>query len=91
LRDSVRHYAGGGGRSRFGALHPTEPIAETFLNLDKSYPNQIFTAVIFGSDRPKFSTPETTLQGKRVCVTGTIQLYRGAPEIILRDPTQISE
>ena len=25
----------------------------TFLNLDKSYPNQPFTAVIFGNDRSK--------------------------------------
>jgi hypothetical protein len=61
----------------------------TFLNLDKPYPNQIFTAVIFGSDRGKFGEPETTLQGKRICVTGTIRLYRGAPEIILNDPKQL--
>jgi DNA/RNA endonuclease YhcR with UshA esterase domain len=61
----------------------------TFLNLDKPYPNQIFTAVIFGSDRAKFGEPETTLQGKRICVTGTIRLYRGKPEIILNDPKQL--
>jgi hypothetical protein len=49
----------------------------TLLNLGKAYPSQIFTAVIFGEDRAKFGEPEKTLQGKRICVTGTIRLYRG--------------
>ncbi len=30
----------------------------TFLNLDKPYPEQIFTVVIWGDDRPKFGRPE---------------------------------
>src|SRR5579884_1444023 len=30
----------------------------TFLNLNEPYPNQIFTIVIWGSDRPKFGDPE---------------------------------
>jgi hypothetical protein len=30
----------------------------TFLNLDKPYPNQIFTIVIWGSDREKFGNAE---------------------------------
>src|SRR5215470_11859544 len=47
----------------------------TFLNLDRPYPNQVFTAVIWGSDRAKFGAPEASLQGKRICVTGVIQLY----------------
>jgi DNA/RNA endonuclease YhcR with UshA esterase domain len=63
----------------------------TFLNLGKAYPNQVFTAVIFGSDRGKFGTPEISFQGKRVCVTGEIRSYRGKPEIILQDPKQLSE
>jgi DNA/RNA endonuclease YhcR with UshA esterase domain len=63
----------------------------TFLNLGKAYPAQIFTAVIFGSDRAKFSEPEKTLQGKSICVTGTVRLYRGKPEVILTDPDQLKE
>lgn len=63
----------------------------TFLNLDKPYPNQIFTAVIWGGDRPKFGEPEITFEGKRVCVTGAIELYREKPEIILHDPSQLTE
>ena len=63
----------------------------TFLDLDKPYPGQIFTAVIWGEDRAKFGAPEASFQGKRICVSGAIQLYRGAPEIIVRDPGQIRE
>ena len=61
----------------------------TFLNFDLSYPRQIFSVVIWGSDRPKFGTPETTLMGKRTCATGTIQSFRGKAEIIAADPRQL--
>jgi hypothetical protein len=61
----------------------------TFLNLGKPYPDQVFTAVVWGKDRGKFGTPET-LRGKEVCVTGGIKLYHGKAEIILSDPKQLS-
>ena len=62
----------------------------TFLNLDKPYPETIFTVVIWGSDRGKFAAPpEKALMGKTVRVTGKITAYRGAPEIVVHDPTQI--
>jgi len=61
----------------------------TFLNLDKPYPNAIFTAVIWEADRPKFGQPETELKDKRICVTGKIEEYRGGPEIILRGRGQL--
>src|SRR5262245_10073049 len=61
-----------------------------FLNLDRAYPDQIFTILISGIDRPKFkAAPEDVFQGKRVCVTGDIQSYRGKPEIIVSEPSQI--
>jgi hypothetical protein len=63
----------------------------TFLNLDKAYPNQTFTAVIWGSDRTKFGTPESGLLGKQVCATGMIQLFRGRPEVVLHDPSQLTQ
>lgn len=31
----------------------------TFLNFDQPYPDQVFTLVIWGSDRSKFGEPET--------------------------------
>ena len=61
----------------------------TFLNLDKPYPNAIFTAVIWEADRPKFGQPETELKDKRICVTGKIEEHRGTPEITLRDRSQL--
>jgi hypothetical protein len=61
----------------------------TFLNLEKPYPNQIFTVVIWGSNRTKFKTPEEDYKDKKICVTGKITAYDGLPEIIADDPKQI--
>ncbi|ADC89777.1 nucleic acid binding OB-fold tRNA/helicase-type [Thermocrinis albus DSM 14484] len=62
----------------------------TFLNLDRPYPNHIFTVVIWGKDRHKFShPPESYYKGKRICVEGLIDSYRGVPQIVVRDPSQI--
>lgn len=62
----------------------------TFLNLDRPYPDHIFTVLIWGADRSKFGTPERDYQGKRICVRGVIKLYRGKPEIIASEPSQIT-
>ena len=61
----------------------------TFINLDKPYPNQIFTLLIWGSDRPKFGDPEEAYRSKHICVTGKISDYKGVPEIIAYEPSQI--
>jgi hypothetical protein len=61
----------------------------TFLNLDAPYPKEIFTILIWGSDRPQFGRPEETYRDKDVCVTGKITSYRGVPEIVASDPSQI--
>jgi len=61
----------------------------TFLNLDKPYPNQVFTVVIWGSNRSKFKAPEEDYKDKKVCVTGKITAYDGLPEIVAADPKQI--
>ena len=62
----------------------------TFLNLDEPYPAQLFTILIWGSDRSKFGTPEASLLGKRVCATGRIEGYKGKPEIVVGDPKQLT-
>src|SRR5271157_1115535 len=54
----------------------------TFINLDKPYPDQIFTVLIWGSDRPKFGDPEEAYRSKHICVTGKISDYKGVPEIV---------
>jgi hypothetical protein len=61
----------------------------TFLNLDKPYPNQVFTIVIWGNNRSKFGAPEHDYKGKRICVTGKITAYAGLPEIVVDEPKQI--
>ncbi|HKM70436.1 MAG TPA: hypothetical protein VJX94_10325 [Stellaceae bacterium] len=63
----------------------------TLLDLGKSYPHAVFTAVIYGGARSEFGTPETSLRGKRICVTGQISDYRGKPEIVLTDPSQLTQ
>ena len=61
----------------------------TFINLDKPYPNQIFTVLIWGSDRPKFGDPEEAYRSKRICVTGKVSDYKGVPEIVAYEPSQV--
>jgi len=62
----------------------------TFLNLDRPYPDQVFTVVIWGADRSKFGQPEIAFSAKQICVTGWIAAYKGRPEIIAKDPVQIT-
>ena len=72
--------------TRYAATTRGKP---TFLNLDKPYPNQIFTVLIWGENRERFGTPEETYRDKQVCVMGKITEYRGAPEIVVSDPHSI--
>jgi hypothetical protein len=62
----------------------------TFLNVGGAYPSQKFSVVIKGSDRDKFkAAPEKMFAGKTICVTGSITMYKGRPEIVVNDPKQI--
>ncbi len=64
----------------------------TFINLNRPYPNQIFTVLIWGSDKGNFpGAPENYYRNKRICVSGKIQQYRGTPEIIVRSASQIKK
>jgi DNA/RNA endonuclease YhcR with UshA esterase domain len=64
----------------------------TFININRPYPNQIFTALIWGADRIKFqNAPENYYRNKNICVSGLVEQYKGTPEIIVRNPNQISE
>jgi DNA/RNA endonuclease YhcR with UshA esterase domain len=63
--------------------------APTFLNLDKPYPDHIFTALIWGDARERFSNPPEMLKGRSICVSGMIKAYHGIAEIIVESPAQI--
>jgi DNA/RNA endonuclease YhcR with UshA esterase domain len=74
----------------FSVIHATNVNREpTFLDYGAKYPNMIFAVVIWGDDLSKFSYSLKTLEGKNICVTGTITLYKGRPEIIIHEPGQI--
>ena len=64
--------------------------APTFLNMGAAYPNSPFSVVIFGSNRPNFKEkPELYYDYKKVCVTGTIKEYKGKPEMIISNESEI--
>ena len=70
--------------------HATSVRGEpTFLDFDKPHPQSPFTVVIWGSDRAAFGQPEVAYKGKRICVTGVVESYKGKPEIVARRPSQI--
>jgi hypothetical protein len=54
----------------------------TFVNLDRAFPNQAFTIVVWGADASAVGDLPTT---GNVCVTGTVAMYRGVPQIVLHD------
>jgi len=63
----------------------------TYINLDKKFPDQEFTIVIFGKNRINFSyEPEKYLYNRKVCVTGKVEEYRGVPQMIIEHENAIS-
>ena len=62
----------------------------TYINLDKKWPETVFTLMVFGKDRINFSyKPEEFLTDKKICVTGKVGEFNGTPQIIATDETQI--
>ncbi len=60
------------------------------LNFGADYPDNTFTAVVFADDASKFKKAEE-YNGKQVCVTGRIQLYKGKAEVVLKEASQLRE
>ena len=61
-----------------------------FLNFERAYPNQCFTAVIFSSDQYRFiQNPEEYYANQMVRIKGEVKEYKGKPEIILKKAEQI--
>ncbi|HBX49942.1 MAG: hypothetical protein A2275_04255 [Bacteroidetes bacterium RIFOXYA12_FULL_35_11] len=62
-----------------------EKSGGTFINLDQKFPNQIFTITIWKKDRVNFKyTPEKELLGRKICVTGLVELNKGVPSMNIR-------
>lgn len=54
----------------------------TFIDLDKSYPSQSFTALVWERDK---ATVGALPSNGQLCVTGIITQYRGRAEIVLHN------
>ena len=65
----------------------------TFLDFGQPYPNEVFSAVIWGGapERAKYPEPPEVFYIRRnLCVTGRIELYGDKPQIVVRQPAQIT-
>ena len=63
----------------------------TYLNLDRPYPNHIFTVIIWGENRSKFPTlPEKASSGKKICVSGTVTSFQEESQMVVTSPSQIT-
>jgi len=62
----------------------------TFLNVGGEYPNSPLTVVIYADQLKNFDfVPADYYKGKIICVSGTIKIYKGKPEIIINTPHSI--
>lgn len=59
----------------------------TLVNLGAAYPDQLMTVVLKGEAKDAY----TGIDGKTVCATGKIVLYKGKPEIVVTDPKMLSK
>lgn len=71
-----------------GVAHVHVASSASFLDIGAAYPNQPFQAVIFPNRASAFGDLNR-YDGKAVDVTGRIRDFKGKPEIILSDPTQL--
>ncbi len=68
----------------------TSRAGNILLNLDKQFPNQIFTVFIKKEFIPNFSyNPELVLKGKKICVTGRIANLDGTPAMYIENEKKI--
>lgn len=61
----------------------------TFVNIGAAYPNSPLTLVIWQDVRDSFNVKPENLDGKNICATGKLELYKGKPEIIIKQEDDI--
>lgn len=63
----------------------------SFINVGGLFPNQLLTIVIFGEARNKlgFDPTDKKYNGGMAVVTGKIELYKGKPQIVVNDRSQL--
>lgn len=61
-----------------------------FLNLDKGFPNQIFTVSIFKDQLINFTyAPQIELMGKTICIEGKVADFNGTPSMVIEHEKSI--
>jgi hypothetical protein len=67
----------------------TSKSGNTFLNVGASYPNQIFTDWIPPASQVSKSPLLSGIEGKRVKITGRIEMYKEKPETRINAASQL--
>src|SRR6516225_6233369 len=67
----------------------TSPLGTTFINFGGEYPKQGFAGFIAAGSPIARDQRLTRIQGKTISITGTIELYKGKPEITVVSTDQI--
>jgi DNA/RNA endonuclease YhcR with UshA esterase domain len=67
----------------------TSKSGNTFLNIGAKYPNQTFTGWIPPASPVNKSPALSDIEGKRVKITGRIEMYKGKPEIRINAASQL--
>jgi hypothetical protein len=67
----------------------TSRKGNTFLDFGGKYPSQTFTGYIPAGSEWAGDNWTASLEGKAIGITGTVELYRGKPEIEVRSKDQI--
>src|SRR6516164_2639559 len=65
------------------------PLGTTFINFGGEYPNQTFAGFIAAGSKIASHKRLTMIRGKTISITGTIELYKGKPEIEVVSADQI--
>ncbi len=69
-------------------IHETSG-GNVLLNFGKPFPKNAFSVMIFKLDRDKFSYNPVDLNDKTICISGTVVIYKGKPEIIVKEESLI--
>jgi hypothetical protein len=67
----------------------TSKSGNAFLNIGAAYPNQTFTGWIPTASPVSKSPVLSEIEGKKVKITGRIELYKGKPELRLNAASQL--
>ena len=67
----------------------TSPLGTAFINFGGEYPNQTFAGFIAAGSKVASKKRLSMIHGKTISITGTIELYKGKPEIKVVSADQI--